>query len=93
MQSTASPVPTETPKHVAEKPVFSILLAIAFCRFLNDMVQSLIPAIYQFIVGIPPFARDRARQAGRGIHTMVKCSKHGRSAIIAVGYPSGTRRH
>ncbi len=30
----------------AEKLVFSILLAAAFCHFLNDMVQSLIPAIY-----------------------------------------------
>ena len=49
MQSTASPVQTETPKHVAEKLVFSILLAAAFCHFLNDMVQSLIPAIYPLL--------------------------------------------
>jgi FSR family fosmidomycin resistance protein-like MFS transporter len=50
MQSTApSAVPTETPKQVAEKLVFSILLAAAFCHFLNDMVQSLIPAIYPIL--------------------------------------------
>ncbi len=49
MQSTAGPVQTDAPKHVAEKMVFSILLATAFCHFLNDMVQSLIPAIYPIL--------------------------------------------
>lgn len=49
MQSTASRPQTETPKHTAEKLVFSILLAAAFCHFLNDMVQSLIPAIYPIL--------------------------------------------
>jgi FSR family fosmidomycin resistance protein-like MFS transporter len=49
MQSTASPVQTEPPKHVGEKLVLSILLAAAFCHFLNDMVQSLIPAIYPLL--------------------------------------------
>ncbi len=49
MQSTASPVQAEAPKHVAEKLVFSILFAAAFCHFLNDMVQSLIPAIYPLL--------------------------------------------
>src|SRR6202451_1102920 len=49
MQSTASPVQTEASKHVGEKLVFSILLATAFCHFLNHMVQSLIPAIYPIL--------------------------------------------
>ena len=49
MQSTASPVQPEASKHVPEKLVFSILLAAAFCHFLNDMVQSLIPAIYPIL--------------------------------------------
>jgi MFS transporter, FSR family, fosmidomycin resistance protein len=49
MQSTVSPVQTEAPKHVPEKLVLSILLAAAFCHFLNDMVQSLIPAIYPLL--------------------------------------------
>src|SRR6202451_2285642 len=48
MQSTATPAQTES-KHHAEKLVFSILLAAAFCHFLNDMVQSLIPAIYPIL--------------------------------------------
>jgi len=49
MQSTANPVQAEAPKHTTEKLVFSILLAAAFCHFLNDMVQSLIPAIYPIL--------------------------------------------
>src|SRR6202453_3437671 len=48
MQSTATPAQTES-KHDAQKLVFSILLAAAFCHFLNDMVQSLIPAIYPIL--------------------------------------------
>ena len=49
MQSTASPIQTEAPRHTAEKLVFSILLAAAFCHFLNDMMQSLLPAIYPIL--------------------------------------------
>src|ERR1700678_2020599 len=49
MQSTVNPVQAESPKHTGEKLVFSILLAAAFCHFLNDMVQSLIPAIYPIL--------------------------------------------
>ncbi len=32
-----------------EKTVFSILAAISFCHLLNDMVQSLLPAIYPIL--------------------------------------------
>src|SRR5277367_1217420 len=39
----------ETGKNAAEKTVFRILAAISFCHLLNDMVQSLIPAIYPII--------------------------------------------
>jgi len=49
MQTTASPVAAEAPKHTGEKLVFSVLLAAAFCHFLNDMVQSLLPAIYPIL--------------------------------------------
>lgn len=49
MQSTVSPAQADTPKQTAEKLVFSILLAAAFCHFLNDMVQSLIPAMYPIL--------------------------------------------
>ena len=33
----------------ASKAVFTILAAISFCHFLNDMMQSLIPAIYPLL--------------------------------------------
>src|SRR3954447_1572197 len=32
-----------------EKTAFRILAAISFCHFLNDMVQSLIPAMYPLL--------------------------------------------
>ncbi len=32
-----------------EKTVFSVLAAISFCHLLNDMVQSLIPAVYPIL--------------------------------------------
>ncbi len=34
---------------IQEKTVFSILAAVSFCHLLNDMVQSLIPAIYPIL--------------------------------------------
>ncbi|MBV9221647.1 MAG: MFS transporter, partial [Methylobacteriaceae bacterium] len=33
----------------AERTTFGILLAISFCHLLNDMIQSLIPAIYPIL--------------------------------------------
>jgi len=36
-------------EHGTEKAVFGILAAISFCHLLNDMVQSLIPAIYPIL--------------------------------------------
>lgn len=41
-----------TVKQFAEKTVFSMLIAIGFSHFLNDTIQSLIPAIY-------PLVRDK----------------------------------
>ncbi len=49
MQTTANPVAAPAAPHTGEKLVFSILLAAAFCHFLNDMVQSLLPAIYPLL--------------------------------------------
>jgi MFS transporter, FSR family, fosmidomycin resistance protein len=40
-----SPV-TETPRAPIVGTVFPVLLAISFCHLLNDMMQSLLPAIY-----------------------------------------------
>jgi FSR family fosmidomycin resistance protein-like MFS transporter len=40
---------TQPQKTTAGKAVFAILGAISFCHFLNDMLQSLIPAIYPLL--------------------------------------------
>ena len=40
---------TEARTQKAEKTVFAILAAISFCHLLNDMIQSLIPAIYPIL--------------------------------------------
>ena len=40
---------TQPQKAAAGKAVFAILGAISFCHFLNDMVQSLLPAIYPLL--------------------------------------------
>lgn len=45
----ASATVTETQKQQPEKALFTILVAISFCHLLNDLVQSLIPALYPII--------------------------------------------
>jgi MFS transporter, FSR family, fosmidomycin resistance protein len=40
---------TASPIEVQEKAAFRILAAIGFCHLLNDLVQSLIPAIYPIL--------------------------------------------
>ncbi len=37
--------------HQPEKAVFPVLAAISFCHLLNDLVQSLIPALYPILKG------------------------------------------
>jgi MFS transporter, FSR family, fosmidomycin resistance protein len=49
MATDAVALAAEKPKDVRGKTVFAILAAICFCHFLNDMVQSLIPAIYPLL--------------------------------------------
>ncbi len=46
-----SRVEPQTPsrEHATEKALFGVLAAISFCHLLNDMVQSLIPAIYPIL--------------------------------------------
>ena len=39
----------ETPIRPIQKTAFSVLAAISFCHFLNDVVQSLVPAIYPLL--------------------------------------------
>jgi FSR family fosmidomycin resistance protein-like MFS transporter len=33
------------------KPSYAVLSTISFCHFLNDMIQSLLPAIYPILKG------------------------------------------
>ncbi|ATQ41577.1 MFS transporter [Caulobacter mirabilis] len=42
--TTADPSPA--PAFTPEKTAFGVILAISFCHLLNDMMQSLLPAIY-----------------------------------------------
>ncbi|MEO8125797.1 MAG: MFS transporter [Bryobacteraceae bacterium] len=47
MSASGTSVQTET--HRPEKALFTILVAISFCHLLNDLVQSLIPALYPIL--------------------------------------------
>ena len=38
----------QTAVKIRAEAVFPILIAASFCHFLNDMVQSLLPAIYRY---------------------------------------------
>jgi MFS transporter, FSR family, fosmidomycin resistance protein len=44
-----SGISTEAQRSIRENTVFRILAAISFCHLLNDMIQSLIPAIYPIL--------------------------------------------
>src|SRR5260370_40415956 len=46
MSSTASEIAAVTPTDSPQKTGFNVLAAISFCHLLNDMVQSLLPALY-----------------------------------------------
>jgi FSR family fosmidomycin resistance protein-like MFS transporter len=39
----------EVPAPLAQRTIFPVLAAISFCHLLNDMVQSLLPAIYPIL--------------------------------------------
>ncbi|MBU3079371.1 MFS transporter [Sphingomonas quercus] len=45
MRETAR-APTDKPGAAANGTVFGVIIAISFCHLLNDMMQSLLPAIY-----------------------------------------------
>jgi FSR family fosmidomycin resistance protein-like MFS transporter len=49
MGSNVAEAPQQAREYAAEKALFGILAAISFCHLLNDMVQSLIPAIYPIL--------------------------------------------
>ena len=43
---------TAPPLHPSmQRTVFPVLLAVSFCHLLNDMIQSLLPAIYPILKG------------------------------------------
>jgi FSR family fosmidomycin resistance protein-like MFS transporter len=46
MSEQAITVGGQRPEFKAEGTVFSVIVAISFCHLLNDMMQSLLPAIY-----------------------------------------------
>src|SRR5579871_2552835 len=41
-----SQAPTSGAAALVESTVYSVIIAISFCHLLNDMMQSLLPAIY-----------------------------------------------
>ncbi len=49
MGSNVAEARPQTREYAAGKALFGILAAISFCHLLNDMVQSLIPAIYPIL--------------------------------------------
>lgn len=49
MQANVSDIQADIKDAAKQKAAFSILAAISFCHFLNDLVQSLIPAIYPLL--------------------------------------------
>ncbi len=49
METNVTTIPAQAPQGVRPDTAFTILAAISFCHFLNDMVQSLIPAIYPLL--------------------------------------------
>lgn len=49
MQTKMSGIGAEAQSQVRENTVFRILAAISFCHLLNDMIQSLIPAMYPIL--------------------------------------------
>src|ERR1700682_2833656 len=49
METNASTIRAELPRDTTPRAAFTILAAISFCHFLNDMVQSLIPSVYPIL--------------------------------------------
>lgn len=49
METVLEAEQTAAARNVAEKTVFSVLLALSFTHLLNDTIQSLIPAIYPMV--------------------------------------------
>ncbi len=48
MSTAQATTPTQT---LRERTSYAVLVMISFCHFLNDMIQSLLPAIYPILKG------------------------------------------
>jgi FSR family fosmidomycin resistance protein-like MFS transporter len=48
-EPTATEIVAPAPVPVSEKTAWNVLAAISFCHFLNDVLQSIIPAIYPIL--------------------------------------------
>src|ERR1700723_2777362 len=51
MTTETSAEPAVVARRIAEGTAFSIILALSFSHMLNDMMQSLVPALYPMIKG------------------------------------------
>src|SRR6266550_7004552 len=49
MSSTASEIAAVASPDAPQRTAFKVLAAISFCHLLNDMVQSLLPALYPIL--------------------------------------------
>ena len=49
--TTEAAAPSSVQRRIAEGTAFSIILALSFSHMLNDMMQSLVPALYPMIKG------------------------------------------
>src|SRR3954467_8528244 len=49
--TTSLPAQRSDSRPIAEDATFSIILALSFSHFLNDMIQSLVPALYPMLKG------------------------------------------
>ena len=49
METEISPRPAGTARRAREETAFAVLLALSFSHLLNDLIQSLIPAIYPLL--------------------------------------------
>ena len=49
MRTTEAAIPAALPPAAAQTAVFPILISLGFCHLLNDLMQSLIPALYPML--------------------------------------------
>lgn len=49
MAAAAAPATKTTPAISADSTTFAIILSLSFCHLLNDMMQSLVPALYPIL--------------------------------------------